>query len=143
MSYDVLPPAGVSPAAAWEPVTVAPPAAPLGLLADAIGVDGELLSLTRRVHPVDAAIAEQFRLRIGTGVAVQDQGQGFRRIEYVTDATPRQLEDEARRVLAPFIERGHARLVKITPAEIGEDGAQVTITYRNLMTGKDEGVQVA
>lgn len=143
MAFAVVPPAGVSPAATWVPPEIGPPAAPVGLLADAVGVDGELLSLTRYVHPVDAAIAEQFRLEIGTGVSVQDQGQGFRLIAYVTEATQRQLEDEARRVMAPFLARGHAQLVSVKPVLIGDDTAEVTITYRNLMTGAEEEARTA
>lgn len=137
----MLPPAGVTPAVEWEPAEVAPPAEPIGLLADSLDATGELTSLTTFVHPVDAAIAEQFRLKLDSGVAVIDQGQGLHRIEYKTDSTPLEVEHEVQRVLKPFIERRHAELVRLEHAtDEGPDSQTTAVTYRNLMTSKEQTV---
>lgn len=137
----VLPPAGISPAVTWQPPTFAEPASPPALLADAIDpLTGEIASLTKRIHPVDAAIAEQFRLRRGTGSAVTEQGSDWHRIRHVTESTPRELEDEARRILRPFIERREVAAMHIAaeaPVAGGEDTGAVHVVYRNLITGKD------
>lgn len=145
-SYDVIPPAGVSPAAAFSPETDASvPAVPVGMLADPIDPEtGELTSVAAYVHPIDAAIAEQFRLWRGTGVAVVDQGQNFRQVELATESAPRELEDEAKRILGPFVQRGEIRIVKLVteaPIEGGRgDNALITVHYRNLLTGRERRV---
>ncbi len=111
------------------------------MLADAIDLrTGDFGSITEAPHPVDAAVLEQFRLWRGTGVAVIDQGQNFRRIEKVTDATPRELEDEARSILRPFVERGDVAILAISSESpsVGAtpDTGQVIIHYRNLRSGQ-------
>lgn len=141
-SYHVIPPAGVSPAAAPSLEIDAPvPAVPVGMLADAIDVEtGELTSIAAYVHPIDAAVAEQFRLWRGTGVAVTDQGQEFRKVELATESAPRELEDEAKRILDPFIRRGEIRLLRLlTEVPVvggGGDAALITVHYLNLVSGR-------
>lgn len=139
MSY-VIPVAGLSPLSFFVPLEHVDQPGPPPMLADAIDLrTGDFASISEAPHPVDAAVLEQFRLWRGTGVAVADQGQNFRSIEKVTDATPRELEDEARAILRPFVERGDVAILSITTespvAGTTPDTGLVTIHYRNLMTG--------
>lgn len=140
MSYPI-PPAGISPVSFFAGSDLVEQARPPAMLADTYDVEtGELASISAYLHPVDAAVREQFRLWRGTGAAVADQGQQFRRITKVTDSTARELEDEARRLLTPFVARGEVAILAIETEAPGAgatpDTGRVTVHYRNLLTGR-------
>lgn len=141
----VIPPAGISAASGFTPATFADPASPPALLADYIDpATGELLSLFTYVHPVDAMVVEAFRLERGTGAAIQNDGHAFSAIKKVTEATPRQLEDEARRILKPLVDRGDIKIGTLQ-TEVGIDATDlgaVFIEYTNLHTGKGQPVRI-
>ena len=141
-----IPPAGVSAASFWTATPFADPARPLGTLADKLNANtGELESLISGRDPTDAAIAYQFRLKRGTGAAVQDDGQAFDAIRKNTDSAPAELRFETERVMRPFVERGDAEIVSIS-IEAGEDAGDigaVYLEYRNLRSGQTQRLQVA
>ena len=141
----VIPPAGVSAAGFFSlsGVPFIDPAKPPVILADLLRAsDGEQLSVLTGVHPVDAAVMEAFRLSKGTGAAVTNDGQEFRKIRKVGPSTERQLRDEASRVLAPFVERGDVSIEALESeagtGNTGTDGGAVFVGYVNLRTGKKD-----
>jgi hypothetical protein len=139
----VIPPAGVTAASFFAPAAFADPARPPVLLADDVDEKtGDWRSLFSRVHPVDAAIREAFRLERGTGAAVQNDGHKFRDIKKVGPDTSRQLEDEVRRILAPFVTRKDIEITTIL-SEAGVtsyDLGAVFVEYTNLHTRKQQKV---
>lgn len=137
-SYYIAP-AGISPAGFWVPgVAILTPSSPPPVMADNIGPDGEYLSLFTTIHPVDAAIREAFRLKHGTGSAVQNVGQGFHSIRKNTADAPRKIRDEANRILSPFISRGDIRVLDLQiDTNRSPDLGAVWLKYRNLRSQSD------
>lgn len=145
MSGYVIQPAGVSAAGTYVPgVDSVDPAKPPALLCDAFDPGtGELTSLLAAPHPVDAAVQNAFTLTRKTGAAVPDHAQEFRRIRKMGDSVAREIEDEARRVFAPFVA---AELVEVLSVDVETDAAhQVgasSVAYRNRLTSRREVVQL-
>ena len=139
----VIPPAGVSAAGFYVPgsVVVGPDRPPVILADDIDEATGEVRSIFLGVHPVDAAVKEAFRLEKGTGVAVMDDGQEYRKIRKIGPSTPRQLKDEAERVLQPLVDRGDVEIgILLTaagkPALNASDLGAVFLSYTNMRTGR-------
>lgn len=134
LPHVITPPAGFF-APNWAPTTIAD-VEPVATLADVIDpITGEIY-LLEQVDPIDAAIAEQFRLELGTGAAITNQGQLYRAITKVTDSTPQELVAETRRILEPFIERNEIRLLTLSaeapPLGASADTGAVLVEYANL-----------
>lgn len=146
MSGVVIPPAGTSAASLFTPVSYADPADPPVLLADDIDpATGELASLFTRIHPVDAMVVEAFRFERGSGAAVQNDGQRFLDIKKVGPSTARQMEDEARRVLQPLVDRQDVRIDTIK-AEAGVEASDLGalfLEYTNLRNGRQSRFRIA
>jgi hypothetical protein len=140
----VIAPAGVTPASFFTPSVFVSAARPPAILADNIDpATGDFKSLLQRIHPVDAAIIEAFRLQRGSGAAVLDAGQTFKKIRKNNDQTPRELKDEATRVMQIFVDRGDVAIITIeTDTELFHDLAAVLIKYTNLRTGQAQRVPV-
>ena len=137
-----IPLGGLSPAIA-EISSSLPALAPPVALADNIDpATGEIASLFTRVHPVDAAIQQQFRVRLCSGAAVLTSGSRFHTLEDKTERTDAEIRGEIARVLKPFIDRSEAAIisVQVDPEALGADGAAALVLYRNRLTGKDEQV---
>lgn len=133
----VIAPAGISAAGTFAPAIFVDPARPPALLADNIA-DGDFASLLTFVHPVDAAVKEQFRLQLGTGAAVLEDGNNLRSIRKIGPSTPNEVENEYRRILQTFVDRGDIRIEGIT-VEAGvadEDLVAGFVEYTNLRNGK-------
>lgn len=139
----VIAPAGVTPASFWEPNTFVDPGHPPAFLADDIDIDtGDFASMLTRVHPVDAAVKEAFRLTRGTGAAVQEAGQRFGDIRKQTQYTATEIERECRRIMQPFADRGDLSIVDITvDSEIHYDMSAALVRYINLRTGQPKNVR--
>jgi hypothetical protein len=140
----VIAPSGTSAAGTYAPATFVDPALPPALLADDIALndpwvqDGDFASLLTYVHPVDAAVKEQFRLQRGTGAAVASDGNSLRNIRKINESTPREVEDEYRYLLKELVERGDIRIDKIV-VEAGVDARDLAagfVEYTNLRSGK-------
>ncbi len=138
----VIAPAGVTPASAHVPSNVVSAARPPAILADNIDpATGDFFSLLIPIHPVDAAIQEQFRLRRGSGAAVQEDGQAFHEIRKNTEFAATEIQHEAQRVMKPFVDRGDALVVQITvDTDEAPDMGAVLVRYVNLRSGQPQTV---
>ena len=139
-----IPPAGVSAVSDYPDVPPASAERPPGILADDVDVKtGEILSLFRGQDPVDAAIAHQFRIRHRAGELTAEQGSRFHEITHNDENAATAATQEARRIMAPFVERGDAAIERIV-VEAGEsfgDQGAVLVEYTNLRNGR-RGQQV-
>lgn len=147
LPYVILP-AGLHPAsvALVDPGSQAP-VAPVAILADNIDpATGEIASLTTRVHPVDAAFAEAFRVRKDSGAATGAVGQKLYAIAMKGDSLEREIRDEINRIAKPFVDRRDiditAVIVDTDDARQGFDGAGALIKYTNRLTAKPEELRV-
>jgi hypothetical protein len=116
-------------------------------LADSIDpATGELVSLMTSPHPVDAAIAEAFRIRAGSGPALGLAGHRFNAIRKKGDSVEREIRDEATRIMKPFVDRGDVRfdalLTDVENASQGSDGAAALVRYTNLLTAEPQEVKI-
>jgi len=137
-----IPPAGVTAASFFVGATIVDPAKPPALLADNFAPDGDFASIFLSPHPVDAAIAEAFRLKRGTGAALEQAGQGFESIRKNTETAARELENEARLIMAPFEARGDATVTAIqVDTEQAFDLGAVLVAYVNNQTRKKQEVR--
>ena len=145
MSGYIVQPSGVSAAGTYVPgVDSIDPAKPPALLCDAIDpATGELLTLFSAPNPVDAAVQHAFMASRRTGAAVPDHAQQFRRIRKMGDSVAREIEDEARRVLAPFVAR---KLVEVLRVDVATDEdhqlAGASVAYRNRLSEQRKVVQL-
>lgn len=126
-----------SPGGAWTPAPATPWAPPPLYLADDVDVgSGELRSITRGAHPVDAWIVTQLRTIRGSGSVVQDDGHLFGQFEIVDDGAQDLAAAEVERLLRPAIERGDVELLTVSVEEFPDaDGVAVEVVYRNLRSG--------
>lgn len=138
MAAPTIPPAGVSPAGFFVPVTHVALGEPVGILADPIDPKtGEYLSIERGFDPTDAAVLYALRVVRGSGSAVLETGQRFRDVTHVTDSTSSQLFQEVELALRHLVERGQIRLEQVISRAIpGEDFAEVAVFYTNLARGE-------
>lgn len=134
-----VPPAGTSPASAYEIPTYAvlPPPAILADLIDPL--TGDYASLTRSANLADAFIIEAVRLERGSGAAARDLGHRFREITHVDGNGPEVVESMARQALEPAREAGVAQLVRVTVAPSAEDPSELDtlLEYRDLLAPRD------
>ncbi len=129
-----VPPAGVSPFSALFSNGAIPAAAPKNWLADKIDpTNGELLSITEGLDPVDAAVMFQFQTVFGSGSALGSGGHKFRRIRKATERSQKAIEYEARRIFEPFVRRGWVELRQGDGVlvDIEGDTGQLVVNYFN------------
>ena len=137
-----IPPAGVTAASFFTPAAIVDPGRPPALLSDNIAPDGDFASIFLSRHPVDAAIGEAFRLKRDTGAALEEAGQRFEDIKKNLPTTPRELQDEARRIMQPFVDRGDATIVKLeVDTTQAFDLGAILVTYTNNQTRKSQEVR--
>lgn len=135
----IIAPVGVSPASYGAPTEFVSPAKPPAILADDIDpATGELRSILRGIHPVDAHVITALRTKRGSGVSVMATGQRFDDVRKIDDAFPRRIQDECERALSTLIDRGDIRLEKIAVIEDGDTG-HLYFEYFNLRaTNRDQ-----
>lgn len=133
----IVPPAGISPAATfqpWSPVAGTPPPQILAEKRDP--TTGELLSLFEGAPPVVALLVEQLRTVRGSGASVADVGTAIADIRYNDDQAPAKLLAEMHRILDPMVAAGQLQVLELDvaagPAE-GDLGA-VYLRFRDLVT---------
>ena len=128
----IIAPVGVSPASFGAPVEFVSPSKPPAILADDIDpATGELRSILRGIHPVDAHVITALRTERGSGVSVMATGQRFRDVRKIDDSFPRRIQDECELALATLIARGDIRLEKIAVVEDSDTG-HLYFEYFNL-----------
>ncbi len=130
----VIPPAGVSAASYFDPLTFVDPATPPIILGDDIDPEtGELRSILSGIHPVDSAVIVAVRTVRGSGAAVQDVGHRLGDIKKVDDSTAKAIEQEFRRALQPLVDTRDIRIDKIEiEADPDTDSGSSFLAYTNL-----------
>jgi hypothetical protein len=135
-----VPPAGTSPASAYELTAYAPQVPPPAILADKIDpLTGEFASLTLSDNLADAFLIDAVRIERGSGAAARDLGNRFREITHVDGSGPQVVESMARQALEPAREAGVVQLVRVTVTPNAEDPAELDtlIEYRDLLAPAD------
>jgi len=135
------PPAGISPASAYDLAEIVERKAPPVILADMIDpVTGEFLSLTRSRPLADAFAIEALRVHRGSGASVRDTGNAFRRLRHVESNAPELIESMTAEAFADGERAGVLQLERVTVERDADDGAQVNtvIEYRDLLAPKDD-----
>lgn len=131
-----LPPAGTTPASAFELVDQIEDKGPPVILADAIDpVTGEFLSLTKSARLADAFAVEALRVQRGTGAAARDVGNRYRELTHVEEDAVEQLLSMTREAFEPAEQAGVAELVRVqVKADDGDPSTLfVYIDYRDLL----------
>jgi hypothetical protein len=124
--------------------TYVTPKAPAGILADAIDpVTGELLSLTRSYDPTDGALVTALRTVRGSGSAVREVGQRYQDIEFINDQTSLLLRQESARTLGLLTDSNQVSVLSVKDLELGPDGRNVEIRYKNLARDRDVRLRIA
>lgn len=135
MPLPAIPPAGLTPLSTALPSFAARKAAIAFLADDQDPVTRELRSITKGIHPVDAAFLAQLTRRFGSGAALAGGGQKFASIDKNTESAANELRFEVERIARPFVERGDLELVRVT-VETAFDAAYLVVDYHNRRTGK-------
>jgi hypothetical protein len=137
MPAPVIPAGGTSPAGLFVPVLYVEPDEPIAMLADPIDFEtGELLSIERGFHPVDADVITSLRTERATGSAVQDVGQRFRDMTHIDEKSPAFIREETRIALQHLLDAREVEL-SITPVAEGDTG-ELQLAYKNLARRDDE-----
>ncbi len=136
-----VPPAGTSPASAYELQEYVPQLPPPAILADMIDpLTGEYASLTASANLADAFVIEAVRIERGSGAAVRDLGHRFREITHVDGSGPQVVDSMARQALEPARQAGVVQLVRVSVSPNAEDPAELDtlLEYRDLLAPRDE-----
>jgi hypothetical protein len=129
-------PAGVAAPVGYE-VFDAELQPPPALLCDAADpLTGEITSLTKAPHPVDAAVAHLARARFGSGPGLGDQGHKLHTIRKLNDTYPAETENELRRTYKTLVDGGHIRLEQVRAEEATTDMGAALVRYRNTRTSQ-------
>lgn len=142
----VLPPAGLTPAATWEPLEVIVQKQAVALLPRVDGATGEIVSLSDTTGQLDPpnrtrlaqsshdptyqAIAAEFRTTFGSGVAVTNFGNKFSGILKNDESATTNLPYEVDRILAPYLDK---RLIRVDSIDIKAGpayGSRASITVQ-------------
>lgn len=135
-----VPPAGTSPASAYEIVSYASPEPPPAILADKIDpYTGEYESLLEGRALADAFAIEAFRIQRATGAATRDVGNRYRELSHVEDSNAEQLESMTQEAFAAGEEAGVLRLERVMIEADKSDPSQqnTVIEYRDLLAPAD------
>lgn len=133
----LIPPAGTSPLSAYTPPRPGALLPAPFIMADKIDpATGDLASLLEGADPTDAQIQWQFTVRQNSGAALGVNGHRLHLIKKATDGAKVQLEDEAKRVMRPFVQRGDVKDLEITAGVVGDSTATaaVEIACTNVYT---------
>jgi hypothetical protein len=136
-----VPPAGTSPASAFELVHHPRPLPPPAILADAIDAKtGEYETLMSGRGLADAFVIEAIRIQRGTGAAVRDEGNRYRELTHVDGDGPEVVDSMTRQALEAAEEAGVVRLVQVTVEPDASDPSQLNnlLEYRDLLAPPDE-----
>jgi hypothetical protein len=138
------PPAGTSPASAYDIQGIAEAEPPPAILADAIDpYTGEYTSLISGLGLADAFVIEAIRVQRGTGAAVRDTGNRYREMDTVDEGAAELADSLTREALAPAVEAGVLAIVDVAAEPDASDGSQlnVTIEYRDLLAPRAQPVR--
>jgi hypothetical protein len=135
----MIPPAGTSPASAYEIAAINErKAAPL-ILADMIDpVTGDFASLTRGRPLADAFAIEALRVQRESGASVMDVGNRFHEVRHIESNASETIDSMVREAFADGERAGVLEVVAVT-VERDEDSAQVnaSVEYRDLLANRN------
>ena len=104
---------------------------------------GELESLTRGRHPVEAAVATAARTERGSGGSVLSTGQRFGDVRKLGPTGAELLRSEAQKMFAPLVAQGLVRVLSISVTTNDTDtSASVVVAWRNLLDGTERSVKL-
>jgi hypothetical protein len=136
----MIPPAGTSPASAYEIAAINErKAAPL-ILADMIDpVTGDFASLTRGRPLADAYAIEALRVQRESGAAVRDVGNRFHELRHVESNAPETIASMVREAFADGERAGVLELVTVDVERDADDAGQVNVSveYRDLLADRN------
>ena len=135
-----VPPAGSTPASAYSLDTSRPPEPPPAILADAIGTDGEYLSIVKSATIAEGMTAEALAVHRATGAAVRTLGHRFRLLTHIEDQTEEVVDTMVRETFAAAIEAGVLALVSVTLEVDESDPAQLNavILIRDKLASRSQ-----
>jgi len=131
-----IPPAGFSPASAFDIIGHAESEPPVAILADSIDpATGDYRALDESASIADGLVVNLLRIQRGSGAAVLEFGQRFREVRHVTTESPELVESIVREALAPASEAGIVRFDRIAAEADPSDGSQLNagIEYIDLL----------
>jgi hypothetical protein len=137
-------PAGITPAATWDPIYRAAIRQPVVMVPKLDPTSGEQFSLVEGDDPTYQAIAAEFRTVLGSGSAVPNFGHKLLDIKKNDVSAPTEIKFEVDRILKPYIAR---RLIKVDDLQIvagPEAGsrASITLMYTVLQTKQQKTLEV-
>jgi hypothetical protein len=135
-----VPPAGTTPASAFEVIGHAVQEPPPAILADKIDpLSGEYESLLEGRGLADAFAIEALRIQRATGAAAREVGNRFRELTHVDDDSAEKLESMTREAFAPGEEAGVLQLETVSAEPDESDPSQLNalIEYRDLLAPAD------
>ena len=139
-----IPPAGYSPASAFELVGHAVAQAPVAILADAIDPKtGEYTSIEDSATIADGLVVTLLRTQRGSGAAVLGFGQRFREIRNVDDQSAILAESLVIEALQPALDAGVVGFRELSGVVNETDPSQVdvAIDYLDLLAPSKEQAQ--
>lgn len=139
-----LPPAGTSPASAYDLAAFVEQKSPPAILADAIDpVTGEYLSLTRGARLADAFAIEALRVQRGTGASTLELGQRFGELRNIESNATEVIESMVAEAFEDGERAGVVSLERVA-VEVDEvDSSQVNtvIEFRDLLARRNDPVR--
>lgn len=139
-----IPPAGYSPASAFELVGHAVSQNPVAILADSIDPKtGEYLSIEDSASIADGLVVTLLRTQRDSGAAVLGVGQRFREVRHVDDQAAVLAESLAIEALQPALDAGVVGFRELSGVVNAIDPTQVdvTIDYLDLLAPAKEQEQ--
>lgn len=136
-----IPPAGFSPASAFELVGHAVQQSPVPILADLIDAStGEYLSLEDSATIADGLVVTLLRTQRGSGAAVLEFGQRFSELREVDNEATGLAESMTREALQPARDAGVVDFRSIRSVVNPSDSTQVdtTVEYLDMLAPKRE-----
>lgn len=136
-----IPPAGYSPASAYELVGHAVAQAPVPILADAIDAKtGEYTSIEDSATIADGLVVTLLRTERDTGAAVIGFGQRFREIRHVDDESVVLAESLTREALKPASDAGVVEFARIAGQVNPDDPTQVdaVVDYLDMLAPENK-----
>lgn len=131
-----IPPAGFSPASAFNIDRQFQSLPPVPILADLIDPKtGEYLSLEDSASIADGMVVTLMRTERDSGAAVLGFGQRFKSLRHVTNDSPTLAESLAREALKPATDAGAVGFGQLSASVNAGDGTQVDteIEYLDLL----------
>lgn len=139
-----IPPAGYSPASAFQLVGHAVAGDPVPILADSIDPKtGEYLSIEDSASIADGLVVTLLRTQRDSGAAVIGFGQRFREVRHVDDQSSVLAESLAREALQPALDAGIVSFRQLSGTVNESDPTQVdvAIDYLDLLAPADQQSQ--